>query len=333
MTVVMPARNAEKTIAAAMQSVLAQTYREFELWVLENGSIDTTAQVARSIRDARVRVFELGAVGFQGALGWALKNVPSVWIARMDADDISLPRRLERQMEILQTNPACILIGTAYAYITPSGHVVERVLTAPSREVTRDRMGHLRMGFRKEHKGRFFNDATVVFRRSVASEVGGYDPEFSIGDLPMWIRMLERGRGYEIAEVHYLCRLSPTSMSRQDTAQQQTLAIRAKYFGGIGRVGAVTAERVESLWSRLYVLDMMCGDLRSARADLRNLERESTIGRRMAIRRALLNIGRLGVALMRYRMRNTYRYSHERDVHCKGLIRTYENGRVWPQAS
>jgi glycosyltransferase involved in cell wall biosynthesis len=92
-TVILPAHNAEETITQAIASTLNQTYTDFELWVLENGSSDRTAEIARSFTDSRIRVFELGRVGFQGALQYGIENSSSDWLARMDADDLMFPER------------------------------------------------------------------------------------------------------------------------------------------------------------------------------------------------------------------------------------------------
>ena len=101
-TVVLPAHNAEATIASAIASTLQQSYTDFELWVLENGSHDRTAAIARSFSDPRVRVFELGPVGVLGALQYAIENAPSEWLARLDADDLMFPKRLEVQMDFIK---------------------------------------------------------------------------------------------------------------------------------------------------------------------------------------------------------------------------------------
>src|SRR4030095_11637158 len=111
LTVVLPAHNAEATIAPAIASTLNQSYGDFELWVLENGSTDATAQVARSFSDPRLRVFELGPVGFQGALQYAIENSESEWLARMDADDLMFPDRLKVQSEANAQAPQPVSIA------------------------------------------------------------------------------------------------------------------------------------------------------------------------------------------------------------------------------
>src|SRR5262245_31418063 len=186
LTVVLPAHNAEATIAPAIASTVQQSYTDFELWVLENGSNDRTADIARSFADPRVKVFTLGSVGFQGALQYAITHASSEWLGRMDADDLMFPNRLQVQMEVIKQRPDLVLVGTASGLLTPFGHMFERVLSPrQSREVDTDRLGW----------GRFFADPSTIFRRSVALAVGGVDPEFTMGDVPLWFRMLTRGKG------------------------------------------------------------------------------------------------------------------------------------------
>src|SRR5262245_54035327 len=184
-TVVLPAHNAEATIAPAIVSTLQQSYTDFDLWVLENGSNDHTAEIARSFTDPRVKVFELGPVGFQGALQYAITHASSEWLARMDADDLMFPNRLQVQMEVLKQRPDLVLVGTACGLLTPFGHTFERIPCPPpqSREVDTTSLGW----------GRFFADPSTIFRRRVALAVGGVDPEFTMGDVPLWFRMLTRG--------------------------------------------------------------------------------------------------------------------------------------------
>src|SRR5512147_287645 len=111
LTVVMPAHNAETTIAAAIRSILCQSYSEFELWVLESNSTDRTAEVARSFMDPRVKVFELGSLSFQDTLAYGLEKAQSEWLARMDADDLSFPERLQEQMTVIEQHPDLVLVG------------------------------------------------------------------------------------------------------------------------------------------------------------------------------------------------------------------------------
>jgi len=299
-TVVLPAHNAEATIAPAIVSTLQQSYTDFELWVLENGSHDRTAEVARSFTDPRVKVFTLGPVGFQGALQYAIMHASSEWLARMDADDLMFPDRLQVQMEVLRQRPDLVLIGTASGLLTPFGHIFERVLSPPpqSREVDTDRLGW----------GRFFADPSTVFRRSVALAVGGVDPAFTMGDVPLWFRMLTRGKGWEIAEPLHMCRMQPHSMSKSSGFAGQALRARAKYAPQtVGHWPKPSGEE-GSGWYPIAGLELLVGDGSAVRQAARLLEHEAPRAARRL--KWLSYLGRAGYVCYRWRNRSRYGYRH-----------------------
>ena len=182
-TVILPAHNAEATISQAIASTLSQSYTDFELWVLENGSTDRTAEIARSFTDDRVKVFELGAAGFQGALQYGIENASSDWLARMDADDLMFTDRLKVQMEVARQHPEFVLIGTAYALLTPFGHIFERILNCPSREVDTLRLG----------RDRFFGNPSTIFKRKVALEVGCVESRIHGGRYSSMVSFVDAG--------------------------------------------------------------------------------------------------------------------------------------------
>src|SRR5437588_543315 len=96
-TILMPARNAGKYIAEAIRSVLGQTYTNFELLIVDDGSTDDTLMEVRQFSDHRIRLLCKDKEGISAALNAGLQVARGVYIARFDADDICLPRRLERQ--------------------------------------------------------------------------------------------------------------------------------------------------------------------------------------------------------------------------------------------
>ena len=259
-TVVMPAYNAEPYIGLAISSILAQTYRDFELWVIENGSSDRTAAKAREFDDPRIKVFELGPVGFQGALGYALEHAESKWIARMDADDVCLPARIEKQMKVVSEHPEYVMVGSTPAILTPFGHIIERSPGAPSRELSRSLMA----------VGRRCADPSMLFNRKVALDVGGYDPEFMMGDVPLWLRMLEGRRGWEIAENLYVYRLLPMSLSK---THSEGILVREKYTPELARKFLAAfplqkdshkskqmGKREAGFWQHIAFLELLAGD-------------------------------------------------------------------------
>jgi glycosyltransferase involved in cell wall biosynthesis len=300
-TVVLPAHNAEATIAQAIASTLQQSYTEFELWVLENGSKDRTAEIARSFTDPRVKVFELGPVGFQGALQYAIENASSEWLARMDADDLMFPDRLQVEMEVIEQRPELVLVGTAHALLTPFGHIFERVMSCRSREVDTSRLGW----------GRFFADPSTIYRRRVALEVGGVDPEFTIGDVPLWFRMLTRGKGWEIAEPLHLWRIQPHSMSKSSDFPYQALRARAKYAPQTVDRWPKPPEKGDSGWYLIASLELLGGDGNAVRQAAHLLEPEAPRAARRL--RWLSYWRRVGYICYRWRHRSRDRYRRRPD--------------------
>lgn len=296
LTVIMPARNAEEYIEQAIASVLAQTYTEWEMWVLENGSTDGTVDVVHGFSDRRIKLFELGPVGFRGALEFGIRNSTSPWLARMDADDIMLPLRLERQCEVINNMPRISLVGTHHSIITPSGHVFETT--------SKPRTGGVSAYDLATHRG--FADPSVVFNRHLAVEVGGTDPEFGVGsDIALWFRLLQKRDGWQIGEPLYGYRLLPTSLSQNVVSAEECLRVREKYIHGYLRRASLP--RKSLFWTRIASFELMAGDLEAVRYAASKLEHEGNV-REAALMRWRARFGRLAAVYYRHRNRNRYRF-------------------------
>jgi glycosyltransferase involved in cell wall biosynthesis len=311
LTVIMPAHNAETTIAAAIQSVLCQSYPEFELWVLESGSKDRTAEVARSFSDPRVKVFELGSLSFQDVLVYALEHAKTEWLARMDADDLSFPDRFKEQMDVIRQRPELVLVGTQRAYLTPFGHIFE-----PAGEVSSKEIGRLSLRSNGSDR-KFFVDASVIFRRSAALEVGGYDPEFQMGDVPLWFRMLSHGKGWEIAEPLYLYRLHPNSLSlTQIKPSDHSYRLLAKYtpellhthpsFSGWSKKPATWYQQIQ--WRWIAQLELLAGDRKSVLQTADYLKRYGPLSTETKLIKLFAYFGRGGQIYYQWRKRHQYRH-------------------------
>jgi glycosyltransferase involved in cell wall biosynthesis len=296
LTVILPAHNAEATIGPAIASTLNQTYSDFEIWVLENGSNDRTAEIARSFPDSRVKVFELGAVGVGGAMQYAIENAPSEWLARMDADDLMFPERLKIQMSLIKERPDVVFVGTTFALLTPSGHIFQKVLSTPSREVNTLLVG----------KGKFFANPSTLFRRRVALEVSSLDPEFPMDDVPMWFRMLKRGRGWEIAEPLHLYRLRPNSLSQDMKFYHQHRRARAKYAPESLKHYPARDSRMNR-WYHIAGLELITGDQIAIRRAADHLEKDGFATAAKLIRWRS-SLGPVSYLYHNWRNRNYYRH-------------------------
>ena len=123
-TVLMPAYNAEKYIAEAISSILKQSFTNFELLIVNDGSTDGTERVINSFNDNRIVLVNQANKGVSSALNAGLAHSRTPYIARFDADDICHPDRLKIQYEFITTYPEYSIIGSAADYVDAAGHYI-----------------------------------------------------------------------------------------------------------------------------------------------------------------------------------------------------------------
>jgi glycosyltransferase involved in cell wall biosynthesis len=113
-SVVMPVYNCEQYIIESVKSVLNQTYHNLELLIVNDASTDRTSMLVSQLIDNRIRIFNnTNNIGLAGSINFMLTEAKGKYIARMDADDIALPQRLEKQVQCLESNPKIDVLGTA----------------------------------------------------------------------------------------------------------------------------------------------------------------------------------------------------------------------------
>jgi glycosyltransferase involved in cell wall biosynthesis len=171
-SVVMPAYNAEKYIGAAIESVLSQTFTNLELIIVEDGSSDRTWDVIEeyAAKDQRVVAIRNEAnLHIVRTINRGVAQARGSLIGRLDADDVALPDRFERQLAVMRAHPEVVVVGSNAFHITADNKVVGLSFAGPtSIEDFRQR--------RAEGEITMVLDGTSLFRRSVFDLVGGYDP-------------------------------------------------------------------------------------------------------------------------------------------------------------
>lgn len=134
-SIVMPVMNAARTLPAALRSILVQTYTEWQLILIDDGSSDNTLALARSCADARIRVIDGGAnAGLAMRLNQAIALARGDYIARMDADDIAYPERLAAQVKFMLDHPECDLVGCAALIFDDTGAIKGRFALCETHE-------------------------------------------------------------------------------------------------------------------------------------------------------------------------------------------------------
>lgn len=132
----MSAYNASGTIDIALRSILAQTYQNWELIVVDDGSTDQTREIVSKMRDARIRFIQepSGNRGLAARLNQCVHLAKGQYIARMDADDVAYPQRLERQVQFLEEHRDIDLLGTGAVIFKGDGEIIGCYPTAGSHE-------------------------------------------------------------------------------------------------------------------------------------------------------------------------------------------------------
>ena len=203
--VVLPVYNGEKYLAEAVRSVLAQTFTDFELLAIDDGSTDRTAEVLSAFSDSRLRVLRLPEHrGLVEALNCGIRESRSELIARMDADDICLPRRFERQVAFLDAHPEVALCGTWTRQFGNGARAVSR----PPVESKQIR-ARLFFGWAMDHP-------SIMMRRALLERHGlAYDDAFRhVEDFDFFIRASELTEVANLPEVLLRTREHDHNVSR-----------------------------------------------------------------------------------------------------------------------
>lgn len=185
-SVVMSVFNGEKYVGDAIESILNQTYANWEFIIINDGSNDLTEAIIKQYGDNRIRYLSHQNVGLTRSLNRGIKEANGKYIARLDADDRSLPERLEKQVAYLDSNLDCVLIGSSYWNIDLQSMHWFIVHPPAQDELCRKA---LRLG------NSVFLHSSVMFRKQIGGVPITYDEKFKQGqDQRLWITLATKGK-------------------------------------------------------------------------------------------------------------------------------------------
>jgi glycosyltransferase involved in cell wall biosynthesis len=273
----MPVLDAEPYLDASVRSILRQSWRDLELVALENGSRDGSRETLRewARRDARIRLLEHDApLGMPGSSNHVVAAARAPLVARMDADDVSHPRRIECQVAALERHSDAVAVGTLYDGIDSSGRAVR----------PRDRSL-----LRRRTTEAPFPHGSVMVRRAAFDAVGGYrDDADGWEDLDLLQRLAEIGRVLVLPEALYRVRfhtrsgsvrVAPDRLRKAVDAKRRTVGTR--YPTGRSR----SFHEDDSIAGRLYLREAMrlwAGERPALRQALSEMQVRPKPGRRLA---------------------------------------------------
>jgi len=272
-SVVMPVYNAERYVGEAIASILGQTYRDFELIVVDDGSTDRSAEIIDrcAAGDSRVRVLRRPNTGIIGALNDGLALAQGELVARMDHDDRSLPERFAQQVEYLDAHPACVAVGTGVLLVDEDGDPIAPLVLQQAHEAIEAQL--------LRGRGLSVAQPSSMIRRGVLVQVGGYRV-FPCEDLDLFLRLAERGRLANLPQtlLHYRKHAaSATATQRRHEADATRREIVEQALARRGQAGPATLRRFaepeskEDQYRHWAVTATSAGNHRTANKYLRKL--------------------------------------------------------------
>lgn len=230
-SVILPFHREKIFIAESINSILGQSLTALEIILIASDADSETFSIARQFaeKDDRIRILIAPAPGLSHALNYGLQHATTPIIARMDADDIALPERLEKQIQFLQNNPTIGVVScqTSGMQSTQQSTGIDNYIQWQNSLITPE----------SHYTNRFIESPvahpTIVFRKSICEQYGGYSTDGIPEDYDRWLHWMAKGiRFQKIPEVLLYWRDHPNRLTRTsaDYALHQFTKVKAGYF-------------------------------------------------------------------------------------------------------
>lgn len=222
-SVIMPAYNAEKYIGEAIESILHQTFREFEFIIVDDASTDSTWSVIEryALKDKRIRTYR-NRKNMKSCRNYikAMNLAKGKYLAIMDNDDVSFPYRIEKQFEFLEKHPEVGIVGGTIEIIDNNGNYVAK------------RKYHLTDGDIRKNIFKYspFAHPLVMIRKSVLEQIGYYNPEYApADDYDLYFRIGKVAKFANLSDALLKYRVLPNSITNKTTRRMDLLTIKIRF--------------------------------------------------------------------------------------------------------
>ena len=209
--------NAEDFVEGAIESILHQSYKEFEYLLVNDGSSDNTLSILKryAAKDKRIVLIEQEHSGLTASLNLGLKQARGEWIARLDADDICEPARLQKQLTYVRANPQLVFVGSGCLEIDAKGNMIKNY-----------RYPQHHAGLLKNLRTalKFPPHSSTFYLTSAVRKIGGYRPRIQQAqDMDLWLRLSEVGEFGCLTEPLVRIRKHDNQVSHEDSGRRQLI--------------------------------------------------------------------------------------------------------------
>jgi len=240
-SVVMSVYNGDLYLRKAIDSILNQTFTNFEFIIIDDGSTDKSASIIKSYDDPRIVLIQQQNKGLALALNTGIKAAKGKYIARMDADDISHIERLQYQFKYMEKNKDCVALGTEAMVIDENGNYIYTIYNTMLKD-------ELRMQLPEKNP---YIHGSMMIRNEILKKCGGYKedvPRYCDDDF-LWIDLQKYGDLYNLNVPLYFYRIHTSAVSIIPTKLKRRLReIRIKYFdsGVINQEDIFVADKIRN---------------------------------------------------------------------------------------
>jgi glycosyltransferase involved in cell wall biosynthesis len=244
-TVLMSVYNGEKYLCEAVDSILKQTFKDFEFLIINDGSTDKTEEILKSYGDSRIKVYNNKEnIGLSKSLNIGLKMAKGEYVARQDADDISMPDRLNRQADFLNTHPDYAVVGT-FARILNENSEEIRLFRRPTEDID------IRKSLRTDN---CLVHGSVMIRMSFLLDVGFYNEAMERSqDYELWLRLAKKYYMKNIADFLYCRRMKNKNLKTNYILGQQTFVAFAKVKNNTSDIKEAEEHLLDTIARRYFV--------------------------------------------------------------------------------
>jgi glycosyltransferase involved in cell wall biosynthesis len=218
-TVLMTTYNCGRYIQTSINSILDQSYGNFELLIIDDGSEDNSEDVIRSLNSEKIRYIRLRHIGRSAALNYGLKGAKYDWVALMDADDIAIPERLEKEVRLINKSNKDIIFSDS-VYFKNKKIQFLNIINTEKEDLKR----------KIELRGHICNPS-VLYNRTFILENGGYNENLDHSeDWELWIRLLNKANFVHLDELLIFMRIRDNSLSKKGTKKPGNISSIREYL-------------------------------------------------------------------------------------------------------